>query len=114
MSESFELNESDPGLIYRPSPQIVSDIVEGFSEDGNYHCVPDVSGMDVGEAGNRQQLTHRMINHILGDIEYPYGSTNRDDEFFDQLSRVEAQNGLPDAFDIVYGIFRDNYNGGAE
>ncbi len=109
--------ENEPvldGQEYQPAPWLIPDDQMGFDNDGNYHCVPDVSGMDVGEAGNRQQLTHRMINHILGDIEYPYGSTNRDDEFFDQLSRVEAQNGLPDAFDIVYGIFRDNYNGGQD
>jgi len=105
----FDLSMSEPvldGQEYQPAPWLVPDEHVGFDGEGNFHCVP--------EALNRHQLTHRMINHILGDIEHPYGSTNRDDEFYFTLSEIEEQNGLPDEFEIVYGIFRDNYNGGQD
>lgn len=105
----FDRATSEPvldGQEYQPAPWLVPDEHVGFDAEGNFHCVPEES--------TRHQLTHRMINHILGDIDYPYGSTNRDDEFYFTLSEIEEQNGLPDEFEIVYGIFRDNYNGGQD
>lgn len=44
----LQQREADPGLVYRPSPEIISDTQTGFDGDGNYHVA---NGADMnGEA----------------------------------------------------------------
>lgn len=60
-----------------------------------------------------QQMMHRIVQGVLADIDYPFGSTARDDETWWQLQAIEEENGLPEGIthDDCYNLFRTNYNG---
>lgn len=107
-------NPEIPEDNYRPFQCVIPDEATGFDANGDYHCVPSVSGQDVGEVGKRNVMTHRLIHTILEDIDYPFGSTARDDEFFARLADIESHNGLAEEFEVIYNIFRKNYNGEEE
>lgn len=76
--------EDDPGLIYRPAPQIVPDTQTGFSANGDWHVAmeylrgdhdPNGAAMDPGIP---RTLPYRMAHEIQEVIEQRASTEDHD------------------------------------
>lgn len=61
------------------------------------------------------RLSHHLIQSIIQELPYPYGSTARADSVWWKLNDIDEENGLyPMEFDSVFDIFVRHYNGGVQ
>lgn len=102
--------EDDPGLIYRPAPQIVPDTQTGFSANGDWHVAmeylrgdhdPNGAAMDPGIP---RTLPYRMAHEIQEVIEqrasmedYDVGLHERHEWAIDYANTLVDQNAVDES-----------------
>lgn len=100
----FDNSQELDGQVYRPSPQIVPDVREGYDAEGNFHAVVNRQALAMQQQGLLVRLTQTIMEQIAA--ENPY---QPEYQFESVAYDLESKNALPEgvtAWDLVQNFTR--------